>query len=556
MSNSVDVLAAQLQKTIDEKDKNKKTGYDTQATVVKVMDDTIWVNIPGGVDETPVARTVNAKEGDVVQIRVAGGRAWVVGNYTAPATDDTRAEQASVEAKSADAHAAVAEAAAASAVESAELAQQAADVAVERAVEATESANEAKDMAQEASAQATIATNYANGALTQLGVVEDVLGTLQWITEHGSYVLTADTTPQDSKIYYQRNEYVFLTADEEVDPAKTYYTAVITEVAEPTVADIDTYYELADGKYSPTRDTVIDDSKTYYTVVLTQVAEPVTADIGSYYEDVVEYTQTTVEGSPSEQGLYELQLDDAVSNFVNTHLSLTSEGLYVLNTDSGYKVLLSNDSMRIMSSDGLTVATYGESISFDETRGFAIGNEDVYIKYFDSDNDAVADSIAIKADEIIFGGASLGAKLEQVDEDVSGVQSKVDAVETTVSANIDAMNSSIDEMSDDLSAQADRITTAEADIMEYRNHIVIDPDEPSIKVAADLYSYLKILPSRLSLVADNTEVVYLSNERLHAPSAVVNNLYMQTVDAMTGDTIGAIGWVMRSNGHLSMRRMR
>lgn len=68
--------------------------YDTAATVVRVEEDTLWVHIPGGVDETPVQRTINASEGDVIQIRVSGGAAWAVGNASAPPTDDTRANHA------------------------------------------------------------------------------------------------------------------------------------------------------------------------------------------------------------------------------------------------------------------------------------------------------------------------------------------------------------------------------------------------------------------------------------------------------------------------------
>ena len=82
-----------------------KTGpqpYDTQATVVRVEDDTLWVHIPGGVEETPVQRTINAAEGDVIQIRVGGGSAWVVGNASAPPTDDARANEAHGVAEAAD----------------------------------------------------------------------------------------------------------------------------------------------------------------------------------------------------------------------------------------------------------------------------------------------------------------------------------------------------------------------------------------------------------------------------------------------------------------------
>ena len=57
-------------------------------------DNTVWVHIPGGIDETPVQKTINAKAGDVVQVRIANGDAWLVGNGSAPPTDDAKAIEA------------------------------------------------------------------------------------------------------------------------------------------------------------------------------------------------------------------------------------------------------------------------------------------------------------------------------------------------------------------------------------------------------------------------------------------------------------------------------
>lgn len=78
------------------KDSNKKgtEPYDTSATVVRVDGETVWVHIDGGVDETPIKKTVDCKVGDTVQIRVSGGTAWITGNVTAPPTDDTKANSA------------------------------------------------------------------------------------------------------------------------------------------------------------------------------------------------------------------------------------------------------------------------------------------------------------------------------------------------------------------------------------------------------------------------------------------------------------------------------
>lgn len=70
------------------------TAYDTTAEVRRIEGDTAWVHIPGGVDETPVKLTISAKPGDTVQLRVGGGSAWIVGNMSAPPTDDTKAIKA------------------------------------------------------------------------------------------------------------------------------------------------------------------------------------------------------------------------------------------------------------------------------------------------------------------------------------------------------------------------------------------------------------------------------------------------------------------------------
>lgn len=74
--------------------RDKKRGYDTTATITRVEDGVAWIHIPGGVDETPAKLTINAKAGDTVQARVANGRAFLVGNASAPPTDNTVANQA------------------------------------------------------------------------------------------------------------------------------------------------------------------------------------------------------------------------------------------------------------------------------------------------------------------------------------------------------------------------------------------------------------------------------------------------------------------------------
>lgn len=73
---------------------NKPEAYDTGATITRIEDGMAWVHIPGGVDETPVKLTIAAEVGDEVQVRVSGGSAFLVGNATAPPTDDKVAKKA------------------------------------------------------------------------------------------------------------------------------------------------------------------------------------------------------------------------------------------------------------------------------------------------------------------------------------------------------------------------------------------------------------------------------------------------------------------------------
>lgn len=72
----------------------KTQAYDTPATVRRVEDGVAYVHIEGGVDETPVSLSIDAKAGDTVLVHIGGGRAWIVGNPTAPPTDDKKAEEA------------------------------------------------------------------------------------------------------------------------------------------------------------------------------------------------------------------------------------------------------------------------------------------------------------------------------------------------------------------------------------------------------------------------------------------------------------------------------
>lgn len=456
MSTGIDRLASQLQKTITERDKSKKTGYYAQSEVVKVDDDVVWVKIPGGIDETPVSKTADAKVGDKVQVRVEGGRAWIAGNYTSPPTDDTRANSAYVLAETADENADIAKSAAESALKDAEVAHNAAESAQESAESASVS---------------------ANTALVQLGTVEDVVGTLNWISQHGDFDVTEDKQVDPNKRYYEQVFDYVKTSDTAIVSGKDYYTRsgsgtddnpyIFTLVSNPVASHLDDYYELSSIGYE------------YYPMV---------------------------EGNPQELGLYELvSIDSAVTNYISKHLALTNSGLWLTGDEGNYKILLDDHGLYIYGPNGL-VSSFGEDIVFSSDSNQRIGNDSTYVEF-----DHVNQKLNIVADELHIG-------------------------------NIDAGNV---------------INAQQQQLNELTGYVDINTNEGYIRVGktdADSYVQIDGNNARVVININGKDVAYMSGDRFYAPSAVVTNLYMKT--ELSGSAVGDIGWVMRSNGHLSLKRIR
>lgn len=415
MNATTDILIKDLAKTIANAPAKKVTPYDTQAEVRRVEGNIAWVHIPGGVDETPVQLTTNAKKGDTVQVRVSGGNAWLYGNQTAPPTDDTKATQAEKKAVTADEHASDAMISATLAKEAADSAQNSANQAntllnyMEQAAEEADTtltgiyqdAKDAKEYADAAAIEAGAATRSAQSAyssastaIEQLSVVENIVGVLDLVSKSGVYAVTTNEKPQPSKWYfrvtgtavsnptgdphaqgwYELSSGIYsLTDDTTVTSGKTYYTLTAQ------VVDVGFDYIL-------TRDTEIVADKKYYTrsgsgteqdpYVYTEVENPVQADLGNYYE----YTN-----SPAMHNYYELvSIDDAIQNYVSSHLVLVGNSLY-LQTDEGEGStrleLNTQNGMTLYDQTGNPVAQYGANtiIGNTNTFGIKIGESPTYI---------------------------------------------------------------------------------------------------------------------------------------------------------------------------------
>ena len=163
--------------------------------------------------------------------------------------------------------------------------------------------------AKDAQTAADSAKQSADTAYTNLSQIQSVLEVAQWIATHGTYVKATTFNPN-----------------------ATYYTITATQVTTPSDDDKDSqgvliYYELDNGIYVRTTDTSVQSGKTYYNVTGTPVAQPSAEHIADYYT---------------------LNVTEAMADYVQSHLALTDDGLYVMKDDSKWKVQIADDGVYIL----------------------------------------------------------------------------------------------------------------------------------------------------------------------------------------------------------------
>ena len=328
-------ISKKLVEIINESQKKGTSAYDTQGEVVRVDGNTAWVHFAGGVDETPVRMTVNASVGDNVQVRVSGGDAFLIGNGTAPPTDDStaiyaniRATEAIVIASDAGESARIANEAADTAVEDARIANSAAIRAIADAASAQHSADEAAEAASEAQAEAVIAHEAATSAQESADAAQE----------------SADNAQRDA-----------IRANTAANGAVT-SLGIVQGVVDDLGKDMDdmqTHVAMMDAIRAPREFRFPDGS-------------------GLRFADGKVLAFKDPEGE-----------------------ILVPAGLHVVPTSNGYFVVISNDGMYVYDNESVMVAKFGENIYFDSLRPQKIGGDNAYIEYYDSNNDGKADSIRI-----------------------------------------------------------------------------------------------------------------------------------------------------------------
>ncbi|MBR2587520.1 hypothetical protein IKE71_04095 [Candidatus Saccharibacteria bacterium] len=324
-------LTSDLLTIIEESKKDKTKAYDTQADVTRVEGSTAWVHIPGGIDETPVKKTISAKAGDKVQVRVAGGTAWLVGNATNPPTDDTAALRAEASADKANEMATSATRSANMAAEAASTATSAASTALSKAEEAEDAASAASTAAATADQKATAAGTAAAAAQTSADNAATAAATADSKATAASAAATrAETKADTASAAASRAETAAGNAETAAASAQTSADSALVGLS--TVQDVvgvlnwitahGTMTSQSGGTFDDNQVYFIQDNNGDYTVGgvrYSLVAEPKAADINSYYV---------------------LSVDESVQNYVATHIVVDSEGLWIIPDAGGNKVLI------------------------------------------------------------------------------------------------------------------------------------------------------------------------------------------------------------------------
>ena len=221
-------------------------------------DEVIVTLVGGGPLKTPMVTSV-AGEGDrqdaaIDEAARAAEAAWEWADeaHTAATTAQERAEEAAqsaadaaesaetaataatsaqADASTAAQAATAAQGSASTAATAATNAQQSASTAATAASNAEASASAAASDASSARQSAAAANTAANSALTQLSVVEDVAGTLQWISDHGTFVPTTDTSVVEGRVYFahEGGDYVPIAEPTGNPAAQGWYVLDVSE---------------------------------------------------------------------------------------------------------------------------------------------------------------------------------------------------------------------------------------------------------------------------------------------------------------------------------------
>ena len=412
----------------------------------------------------------------------------------------------------------------------AERAHSAADNAATAASDAQTSADNAATAASDAQTQANAAMRYANSALDQLGIVEDVIGVLTWASEHGTFTATTDTTVQDGKVYFT---YDSTTQD---------YVPVVTPADNPRTAG---YYEL----------TVDEAMETY----------------------IMSHLAVTSRGLwVLPNGIGSASSEQYASGY---KVLLSSDGMYVYD-GSGALVSTFGESITFSATRAQYIGNNNAYIVFDPTGSGSLTIGGATINISGRTLDQV---LADKADS-----SDIPTKTSDLTND-SGYATTSDIPTKTSDLTNDsgyATTSDIPTSTSDLTNDSGYITSSAlptnvSDLTNDSGYLTVETIQGALDEKVDstfLYQYLRydstlglmlangiddsstsikavLRSDRLSFYQGDTEVAYISNNQLYVTQSVVLQQMdlgrrYDEVDPVTGETgLGQWSWKVHANAN-------
>ena len=177
-------------------------------------------------------------------------------------------------------------------------------------------------------------------------LVEDPQGSpveMGWYVRVEGYDIVDDPTDAGLVGYYERTESF---EEEDVPDGGDPSAMGLYEVVETYALTADESVELGKRywslslEYVPTADATVVPSKTYYEVK----------------EQSFDVYDVPDGGDPSAMGLWELVgVDEALTEYVRSHLALTDSGLYLMTDGSGYRLHLASDGWELTDAQGVPV---------------------------------------------------------------------------------------------------------------------------------------------------------------------------------------------------------
>ncbi len=431
-----------------------------------------------------------------------------------------------------------------------------------------------------------------NESQARLIEVANITGADQWKNKYGNYILTEDELPNEDVIYYQAIYDYFPTSDTTLQN-KDYYTQTIGTDEEQTIrydpvitpreTDIETYFEYGITGYKEIDLQPDDNPHIMGLYILNTISESINDYIqthlsveedGMWIRGGYNYSLTTdVEIDPNKIYYTKILGTNNYEKVVNPIIADIST-YYEQNAQ--YKIQINNNGMMVYDPSNNLVSTFGENIEFSSNRRQRIGGENTYIEFNPgNENTNKSESLIINASHLYIGNTSVANKFNDLDNkyqnqsnvitdltnakdvleqnvtDILGVTAETEAFQNKLKGYIEINTT------DSIVRIGKRQENTEEDTeenTENNNSNDSNTDENTKN------SYIEINASnpnnmKISINVDGNEVAYFNNERMYAPSAVVTNLYMKTKTG-DGNTVGTMGWLMRSNGHLSLKEIK